>query len=1226
MQLTSIRPLLLGIAAVVLAYLGQRALQDDSLFDAAVWFGAGALLFVVVFWRADAATERPLPLGTAAPLPRGRLPWIAAALTGAAVLLSAIAWRRFYAAEPVATDAWWLHIASVAAALIAARLFDGRDPDGRGVRVDAWPRRLWTAVAAVVLVALFFRLFRFNELPFGTWYDEAEHGLQALRILETPGFRPIFEGAINGPAHYLYLTAAAFTLFGESTQSIRLVSVLFGVLTVPAGYLVGSELFGRRVGLVLAFLLAVSGWLVTLSRFGMYATTTTPLFTLWTAGFLLRALRTQRIYDYALAGLGLGLGLCFYTSFRLFVPVIALFLLHYLGIYLWRQRQLPAARFWAGLGMLALVAILVVAPVALYAYKHPEIFWARVEDTFIFASRDVIDRWAALADNVRRHLLMFNWRGDPNGRHNLPGSPMLDSVSATLLALGAFYALRRAADPRFLLLLLWPVVALLGGILSLSFEAPQSLRANGALPPAYILATVPVALLWHAWDGSAGRFYPQVFGWVVGVVMLLVAGLNFHTYFVRQAGDFAVWNAYSTPETLAAHLLAGLAPDTDAYVTAFFHGHPTIKFLARDAAAYRELNTTDYFPLDFAPGRNALLVLNADSRALYDEARRVYPDAHFEEIEPPVPGPPVLFVVRLAPADIASIQGLNGRYYANTRWEGEPALVRKDAGLDFDWHNAPPVPPPFSAEWTGVLHASTYGRYDFFLQSPAHAELRIGEQVVISGTGILSASLPLAEGNHFVRVRAASGPGRFSLAWRTPDGAIEPVPATALYTLPLLGNGLLGRYYANGAWATPETYSRIDARFGRYIHVTPLPRPYTVEWTGKIAVPQEGIYRFALESIDESTLWIDAREVVSAATPNVLFDGEMPLNAGLHDIRIRFADRTDHTHINLYWQPPGGAFQLVPPDVLFPPQGNYARVSIPELAAFIDGASPIQGPQPVVPPLAGTAHVMVQGLQLPRGIAVDADGRVYVAEAGSGRVVVYATDGVEIGRWEGDGTGLLELSDLALQDGDLLVLDAGAGRLHLIARDGQPLGEVPTDQTFLERSRGLFAGNDGRIWIANTAGSQIVALYRDGTISGQMPVWAGDDAQPVDLAIGAGGDIFVVDGGNYRLVRYTAAGQQERTWSFPAADTLDSPHIAADSDGFLYMTEPETGHVVKRSPSGDVVGAWNLAQLLQHEVRPVGIAVGPGGRIWVTDVSSGKVIAITPGNAGNNSATGESGG
>ena len=74
-----------------------------------------------------------------------------------------------------------------------------------------------------------------------------------------------------------------------------------------------------------------------------------------------------------------------------------------------------------------------------------------------------------------------HWRGDRNGLQNLPGAPMLDDIAGLLLVLGLGYSLWRSRDPRYALLPLWLGLTLLGGILSLDFEAPQSLRANGAL-------------------------------------------------------------------------------------------------------------------------------------------------------------------------------------------------------------------------------------------------------------------------------------------------------------------------------------------------------------------------------------------------------------------------------------------------------------------------------------------------------------------------------------------------------------------------------------------------------------------------------------------------------------------------------------------------------------------------------------------------------------------------
>jgi len=1243
----------------------SRALQ---LHEAGLFLAAGALLFIIAFWerRFDplcgnagvgaqhrcASTPRLSPLFTTHQ-------WMARVGVGlliVSILLTLNALQQFYDFEPFAVEAWGWHGAALLTALAGALLLDrglpvcsDLDRGAVGTKNLSSLRRSWLLwgrkifrpyigiVAGIVALALVLRLVRFDELPFGVWYDEAEHGLQALRILESDRFRPIFEGAINGPAHYLYLTALSFEWFGVSVQSIRLVSVCFGVLAVVAGYWVGAELFGRGVGLLLALFLAASSWALTFSRFGMFATISTPLFTLLTAAFILRGLRTQRLLDYALAGLWLGLGLCFYTSFRLFIPALYLLLVHWALYERLVHRRWPSRNFWVGVGLLTLIAALVAAPVGVYAYKHPDIFWARVEKTFLFVDKSEAERWPALWANVRRHLLMFNVFGDPNGRHNLPGNPMLDGVTAPLFVLGAAFALRRMAQPAYLFLLLWLIFGLMGGALSLDFEAPQSLRANATLPVVYILAALPLATLHRAWALSAGQYYPHALRIPALLLAIVVVGLNAHTYFVRQAHDFAVWNAYSTPETLTARLLADLDPDTDAYVTSFFRGHPTIKFVARNARPYQELNTLDQFPLDFAPDRSALLILNADSRSLYDEAKRLYPQAQFEESLPPVSGPPVLFTVRLSPEDIASLRGLTARYFANDAWEGEPVLTRREAQVVADWSEETPLPVPFSVEWEGFLHAKSYGQYEFYLEAPAAAELRIGERVIAQGTSALSGAIVLAEGVHALRVNVVGAAGRVTLAWRTPDGLVSVIPPTAFYNEPRLGHGLLGRYFANGDWTPPEVMSRIDARFDRYIHVVPLPRPYTVEWTGKVAAPIDGLYRFGLESIDESMLWIDGTLVVAAQQPNTYTEGEIALSAGLHDIRIRFADRTSHTHINVYWQPPGRERQILPMEALYPPQESYARVTLPSLDELTVHTLTEQG-QPLdvergtvdtpatEPTLQGIARVVAGGLLTPRGVAVANDGTIYVAESGGGRISVYTPDGTLRGVIDGGAERLREPADVAifgnaLQAGEaarLFVSDVGAGRLRAFALDGQersaatPIQDFASrlDPTIADRSRGIGVTSDGGVLIANTPNNRVVILDAAGEPTAQVIVWPGEDAQPVDAVVGTDGRLFVVDGQGHRLIRYTPEGQRERAWPLRIANTVDGPHLAVDAAGRIYVTEPEGGRILLRDPEGEPLGAWSLAELLGRPVRPVGIAVGPDGVIWVVDSSGGALIAL----------------
>ncbi len=40
---------------------------------------------------------------------------------------------------------------------------------------------------AIFAIAAFMRLYRFDQIPFGTWYDEADYGLNALKMINRAG-------------------------------------------------------------------------------------------------------------------------------------------------------------------------------------------------------------------------------------------------------------------------------------------------------------------------------------------------------------------------------------------------------------------------------------------------------------------------------------------------------------------------------------------------------------------------------------------------------------------------------------------------------------------------------------------------------------------------------------------------------------------------------------------------------------------------------------------------------------------------------------------------------------------------------------------------------------------------------------------------------------------------------------------------------------------------------
>ena len=965
----NIVPLLLALIALGVGVMAQRCLTAENLRDGLILYALAAGLFVYATRRANhegriTRGESRRANGLMADS-RNRDSVVLSLLLALAAGAFSLAGLILFRAERPGPAAWWAYLGSVVLGLATAWVSERRMANDtprntqHATRIthhesqianrksEKWPwlsvwytrtrdeiwvilrlprrkgaglGRRWEFLALMVILVLaaFMRLYRFDSLPFGTWYDEADNGLWAQYFLHDPTYRPLYVASTNLPAHFLYLITLSFRLFGVSTQSIRLVTVAFGLGTVLVGYAFGRQFFGPRGGLALAFLLAVSRWNVNFSRFGVHGIST-PFFELLVLYFLLKALKSGKSWHWAWAGAALGLGLCFYAPFRLF-PVVVAFFLVYQGIT--QRRQGFLRRHYPGLLLMVFLLWLAVAPVVQFACQHPDVFWKRAKQISIWKDRTVTDVPQAILDNIRLHALMFNYHGDNNGRHNLPGAPMLDFFSGVLFVLGMAASLARWRQPKYALLPVWWAVMLCGGVFALHFEAPQSLRAIGTMPVAYVLASVPLHLLAQEWEAVRPRRV-DLSPLVVGICVLLfsyIAGDNFTTYFHRQARDFSVWAAFSTKETILAQEVKRLMPYYDIYLAPTLTGHLTTRFLAPEFDSQTPFDPAAVFPLPTpSPGKEGIILFidNDTPATVRNLAHRYYPGVQERTYDHPLSGLPVLYALIFSYDEVTSLQGLQARYMAA---DGS-RTQRVDRALDFTWPEDAPVELPFTVEWNGVLRVPEYGTYTLMLEGGETCDLWLDDALTpLGGTGE-EARLALARGNHALRLRCqVEQPGSLRLLWQLPQ-APEPelIGPEALYHDPLTGHGLLGRYYPNGEWQEPPAFLQLDPMIAYYFHFIPLQRPYTVEWTGRLVVPQSGVYRLGTEALSASWLYVDGKLVLENTAPNTLREEELTLAAGFHELRLRFLDAGDHSHIYLYWTPPGGVREYIPIDNLLPP-------------------------------------------------------------------------------------------------------------------------------------------------------------------------------------------------------------------------------------------------------------------------------------------------------------------
>ncbi|HXV42338.1 MAG TPA: PA14 domain-containing protein, partial [Anaerolineae bacterium] len=1063
----------------------------------------------------------------------------------------------------------------------------------------------------------------FTGQPFGIWYDEAEAGLQARQMVQEASYRPVFYAPINVTGHLLALYALALDWLGDSIYSLRLVSVLFGLGGVFAAYLLGQEMRGPRFGLLLAFLVAVARWHVNFSRIAMTGVDA-PFFEFLSLFFLVRLLRRGHLRDALWAGLSLGFGLLFYTAFRLYLAALPLFVIAacLLGMtnsnwQNWWAVTLHPKNWSAYLGRLALIAVsigLVIMPIIRFALSDAQSFWYRTNQISIFTRRDQPDIIRAVWDSTSKHLLMFNYIGDGNGRHNLPGEPMLDPVMAILGVLGLGLALSRPRHPANLFFLILFPVALAGGILSVDFEAPQSLRSIAAIPAVIYFIGLALAALGREAQESF-KTLPRLWLAIPTAALLgAILGFNAYTYFIRQANDFASWNAFSAPETIAGRKMAQLGPNTIYYLSPFLAYHPTVRFLAPDVTDQRSLTLLDPLPIRVVPNRPVALLIHPDDIWVFEEARRIYPGANFEVAHSQTEDVnPIVYLVELQPLDLAAVQGLQLQYQQlDSQANSPPADTERALTISANWPDDIPRtitsrakrgadPYNFVAEWSGILYAPRYGPYSLRLITPGPGLLELDGNVIFEGQGNQLTGLPLAQGNHLIRVRAEGGPGQVALYWQAPGRRETLIPQWALYSPPIANHGLLGTYYPNDRWEGQPALQRIDPFLDVYFHFTPLPRPYTVEWAGSLDAPLSGLYHFGLRAVQAAQLYVDGNLLLTTIAPDEIVDNTVTLEAGLHEIKVRYKDNTDRSRIHLYWMPPTGQFKPIPSQNLWPPLGRYPARATPPVAET-----------KILPltlnwqaTLGGPGNQPGQFLE-PRDVAVLNNGNLVVADTVNRRVQLLDPQGRPLQILTGDDLPFEEPLAVAVNNQDeILILDSTLQWIYRYDSAGNYLDRFGGPMNFLFHPRGLTVFEDNSLALADTGSSRLALFSTDGVPTGSiggLGSGPGQFNEPTDVLRDAQGTYYVVEAENNRLQRVDAAGNPLLQWTIPNAYGLNGPHLAFGPDGSIFMTESQSRSLYRYAPDGSLLDQWQT-------VGPVNLAAPVGiyfdaqtNRLYITDV------------------------
>lgn len=263
---------------------------------------------------------------------------------------------------------------------------------------------------------------------------------------------------------------------------------------------------------------------------------------------------------------------------------------------------------------------------------------------------------------------------------------------------------------------------------------------------------------------------------------------------------------------------------------------------------------------------------------------------------------------------------------------------------------------------------------------------------------------------------------------------------------------------------------------------------------------------------------------------------------------------------------------------------------------------------------------------LPRGVTVDALGKVYVADTSNHRVQVFDSSGGFLTKWGSLGSGAGQLifpEDVAVSEsGTVYVADRGNDRIQVFDSSGSFVagwGSSGTGNGQFQAPGALALDASGNLFVADTNNHRIQVFDPSGaflTKWGSSGTGNGQFRTPTGLAVDIQGNVYVADGNNHRVQVFDPSGTFLFKWGSRGAGDgqLDFPwRIEACGSWGICVADYLNDRVQVFDLSGAFITKWGSAGSGAGDFqRPIGVAVDGSEDLYVVDSQNHRIQVFHP--------------
>jgi len=250
-------------------------------------------------------------------------------------------------------------------------------------------------------------------------------------------------------------------------------------------------------------------------------------------------------------------------------------------------------------------------------------------------------------------------------------------------------------------------------------------------------------------------------------------------------------------------------------------------------------------------------------------------------------------------------------------------------------------------------------------------------------------------------------------------------------------------------------------------------------------------------------------------------------------------------------------------------------------------------------------------LREPLAVAVDQRGRIFVADAMTGKIYRYSPDGDSM-EFEGSSTALFPL-DIGVEGSMVYVLDYTGNRVLRYDASGAFLDILLSFEEFPGmRPVSFTVGEGGRFLTTDIEHHSLTVwtpLLEIEFTTGEYGWSRGAFDDPRKAASLPDGGIAVVESGNKRVQILSPTGNYLRIVEPPDEIPFVSPRwIESDGAGNIFVADAGAGALFVFDPGGELLD--RIDSYGGEKIAPASAAIGWDDRLYVADLRSKSVLAL----------------